>query len=185
MMKAYQIRLYEFNDRGVSVLERQVIALLTPAQRNELEYWCATARNTLSRPRHATIVPYDLHNFETVKTALSIDAHDLVADAFWPDAPQGRISTQELALAEARLTTLRKAKAADAAGALDDYLGERIRHEKSEIRRLKGEAFGLSARDIDASESCSHCAIRGCEGQCPDALMARKRENQRKKRRKP
>jgi len=91
MMKAYQIRLYEYNDHGTTVLERQAIALLTPAQRDELEAWLCEKFPGSQHECHATIVPYDLHNFDTVKEALTMDAHDLVAGAFWPKTATGRI----------------------------------------------------------------------------------------------
>lgn len=91
MMRAYQIRVYEFNDRGAAVLERQVIALLTPAQRNELEAWNAKVFPGKRAGSESTIVPFDLHNFDTVKTALSIPVQDLVAGAMWPNAPTGRV----------------------------------------------------------------------------------------------
>jgi len=86
-MKAYQIRLYEFPEgASSSTVERTVIALLTPKQRDEMFLWLKMTFGDRS-----VMVPYDLHNFATAKDVLLVARENLVAGAIWPNAPQGTI----------------------------------------------------------------------------------------------
>ena len=91
MIKAYQIRVYLLDDNGCSSLERQVIALLTPRQRDELELWLAKKYPGKRTGSTATIVPYNLQSLASTKKALLAPTSDFVAGAVSPQVPTGRI----------------------------------------------------------------------------------------------